>query len=97
MARARRNPPQAVWPWDEPPGRSARHLGKRPGPLWPLSAATVTVLAAGYGWLGEVVAGTAGAFIGCLAGLAVAGLLHLLVHRVVSGRPPPRPSPPPRD
>ncbi|MFJ4626854.1 hypothetical protein [Streptomyces sp. NPDC088847] len=59
-----------------------------------LPAVTVAVLAGGYGWLGDRVAGTSGAVVGCLVGLAVSGLLHLLVERAVSGRPP---SPPSRD
>ncbi len=60
--------------------------------MWPLPAATVAVLAAGYGRLGDVVAGTVGAVVGCLAAPAVSGLLYLLVERAVSGRPPSPPS-----
>lgn len=82
-----------VWPWDEPPGRrTARHRGGT-GSAWPVPAATVAVLAGGYGWLGSVIAGTAGAAIGCLLGLLVNGLLHLLVGRAMSVPPPSVPPP----
>ncbi|UXX91364.1 hypothetical protein N7U49_01515 [Streptomyces sp. AD2-2] len=49
-------------------------------------------MAAGYGRLGDVVAGTVGAVVGCLAAPAVSGVLYLLVERAVSGRPPAPPS-----
>ncbi|MEU0781266.1 hypothetical protein ABZ341_06725 [Streptomyces sp. NPDC006173] len=97
MALTGRGSEAPVWPWDEPPGR--RTVGHRSGSGsgWPVPAATVAVLAGGYGWLGSVIAGTAGAAIGCLLGLLVNGLLHLLVGRATSGLPPSRlpPSCPP--
>ncbi|WP_158697332.1 hypothetical protein [Streptomyces hokutonensis] len=91
MARTRRNGPHAVWPWDQQPSRGRTASD---GSAWLLPATTVAVLAGGYGWLGEVIAGIVGAVIGCLFGLVVSGLLYLLVERAVSGRPP---SPPSRD
>lgn len=91
MSHTRRNGPHVTWPWDEQPGRGRTGSG---GPAWLLPAATMAVLAGGYGWLGEVIAGTVGAVVGCLAGLVVSGLLYLFVERAVSGRPP---SPPSRD
>ncbi|GGV83598.1 hypothetical protein GCM10010512_29220 [Streptomyces thermoviolaceus subsp. thermoviolaceus] len=58
----------------------------------PLTAATLAVLAGGYGWLGFVVGGAPGALAGAAAGLALSGLLYLLVERAVSGpRPVHRP------
>ncbi|MGP2438338.1 hypothetical protein [Streptomyces sp. JW3] len=97
MARIRRNPRQQVWPWEESQGRrAAGHRGKRSGPVWLLSAGTVALSAGGYAWLGAVTAGPPGAVVGCLVGLTLSGLLHVLVHRMVSGRPPTRLSPPPR-
>ncbi|MFB6849665.1 hypothetical protein ACFCXS_33060 [Streptomyces sp. NPDC056373] len=83
-----------VWPWDEQPSR-----GTWFGDLsWLLPVATALVLAAGYAWLGETVAGAAGALVGCLVGLVVSGLLHVLVDRTVSGRRPARgPSSPRRN
>lgn len=91
MPRTQRNGPHAEWPWDRQPdgGRSASV-----GSAWLLPAATVAVLAGGYGWLGEMIGGTAGAVVGCLVGLVISGLLYLLVERAVCGRPP---SPPSRD
>ncbi|WP_405818631.1 hypothetical protein OG241_26830 [Streptomyces sp. NBC_01390] len=97
MARTRRNRSHAVWPWDAQPSRSAGYGRRQRGLTWMLPAATVAVFAGGYGWLGEVVAGTGGAVIGCLVGLAACGLLYLLVDRAVSGRPPAGSSPPSRD
>jgi molybdopterin biosynthesis enzyme len=88
MARTRRKGEHTVWPWDEQPSRPAGYGRRGRGPAWLLPAATVAVLTGGYGWLGEVVAGAVGAAIGCLVGLAVSGLLYLLVDRAVSGRPP---------
>ncbi|RZB14384.1 hypothetical protein StrepF001_38520 [Streptomyces sp. F001] len=56
------------------------------GGSWPLTAATLSVLAGGYGWLGSVVVGGgSGAVVGCAAGLALSGLLYLLVETAVSG------------
>ncbi|WP_328935033.1 MULTISPECIES: hypothetical protein [unclassified Streptomyces] len=91
MPRIRRNGPHAVWPWDQESGRGRTGSG---GSAWLLPAATLAVLAGGYGWLGEVIAGMVGAVVGFLFGLVVSGLLYLLVERAVSGRPP---SPPSRD
>ncbi|MDX3746435.1 hypothetical protein [Streptomyces sp. AK08-02] len=96
MARTRWNGSHAVWPWDERPARQAGYGRRECGLAWLLPVATVAVLAGGYGWLGEVVAGTIGAVIGCLAGLVACGLLYLMVNRAVSGRPPTGPSPPSR-
>lgn len=97
MARARRNPSQPVWPWEESHGgRAAGHRGKRSGPHWPLAAGTVALPTGGYAWLGAATAGPPGAVVGCLVGVTLSGLLHVLVRRMVSGRPPTRPSPPPR-
>ncbi|MET7386293.1 hypothetical protein ACFYPT_13070 [Streptomyces sp. NPDC005529] len=93
MTLTERGSEAPVWPWDEPPGRrTARHrVGT--GFARPVPAATVAVLAGGYGWLGSVIAGTAGAAIGCLLGLLVNGLLHLLVGRAMSLSPPSGPPP----
>ncbi|WP_371650743.1 hypothetical protein [Streptomyces mirabilis] len=52
--------------------------------------ATLTVLAAGYAWLGFVVEGVPGALVGCAAGLVLSGLLHLLLDWAVSGPRPAR-------
>lgn len=90
MTGTRRAAPQDAAPWDEPPGSGTRHSRARNDRSWPLPTATVAVLAGGYGWLGDVAGGAAGAVLGCLAGLAVSGLLYLLVDRAMSGRPPAR-------
>ncbi|WP_188278854.1 hypothetical protein [Streptomyces sp. CBMA152] len=58
------------------------------GGAWPLHAAAVAVLVAGYGWLGSVVDGAFGAAVGCAAGLILCALLYLLVESAVSGKAP---------
>ncbi|MFJ3633387.1 MULTISPECIES: hypothetical protein [Streptomyces] len=62
--------------------RGARRLG---GSVVPLTLLTTLLLAAGYGWLGMVADGPAGALIGAGAGLAVSAGIFVLVHRAVSG------------
>ncbi|MEU8790938.1 hypothetical protein [Streptomyces sp. NPDC048643] len=107
MAPTERETETPVWPWDEPPGRRTARHRRGTGFGWPVPAATVALLAGGYGWLGAVIAGTAGTAIGCLLGLVVNGLLQLLVGRAISGSAMPGPpmsgpaptgqSPPSRD
>ncbi|MGJ5752393.1 hypothetical protein FB563_0487 [Streptomyces puniciscabiei] len=90
MARLRRDVhggSQAEWPRDPEP-RTIRHGWARiNGGAWPLLAATVAVVVAGYGWLGSVVDGAFGAVVGCAAGLILCALLYLLVESAVSGKP----------
>ncbi|MFH0515654.1 hypothetical protein ACHBTE_00540 [Streptomyces sp. M41] len=57
----------------------------RTGGSWPLTAATLLVLAGGYGWLGSFVAGRYGALVGSACGLALSGLLYALVEMAISG------------
>ncbi|WP_406472079.1 hypothetical protein [Streptomyces sp. NBC_01615] len=90
MTDTRRAAAQVAAPWDEPPARERAHGRTGSDRSWQLSIATVAVLAAGYGWLGEVAGGATGAVIGSLVGLAVSGLLYLVVNRATSGRPPAR-------
>lgn len=85
MALTGRGTETPVWPWDEQPGRRTTRYRSGTGIAWPVPAATVAVLAGGYGWLGAVIADTAGAVIGGLLGQLVDGLLLLLVGRVTSG------------
>ncbi|MEV5788575.1 MULTISPECIES: hypothetical protein [unclassified Streptomyces] len=85
MALTGRGTETPVWPWDEQPGRRTTRYRSGTGIAWPVPAATVAVLAGGYGWLGAVIADTTGAVIGGLLGLLVNGLLLLLVGRVTSG------------
>ncbi|MFJ7299503.1 hypothetical protein [Streptomyces sp. NPDC099088] len=73
------------WPWDEQPARRTARNRSGTGIAWPVPAATVAVLAGGYGRPGAVIAGTAGAVTGGLLGLLVSGALLLLVDRVTSG------------
>ena len=85
------------WPWEPDVSRITRSLSARIriGGAWPLTAATLAVLAVlvgGYGWLGSVVGGAPGALAGAAAGLTLSGLLYLLVGRAMSGpRPVNRP------
>ena len=90
MTGTRRAAAQVAATWDEPPARGRAREKTGSDWSWQLPTATVALLAAGYGWLGEVAGGATGAVIGCLAGLAVSGLLYLLVNRATSGRPPAR-------
>lgn len=76
------------WPWEQEAVR-AEHRWPRIDGAWPLSAATLGVLAGGYAWLGSVVGGLPGALLGCVAGLVLSGLLFLLVESAVSGPRPP--------
>jgi hypothetical protein len=67
---------------------------------WILMAATLALLAGGYGRLGAAV-GHGPGVIGCVVGLTVNGLLYRLVGTAMSGRPQARqrgeePSPPVR-
>ncbi|MFJ8469713.1 hypothetical protein [Streptomyces swartbergensis] len=64
-----------VWPWEAEPTKAAPICARvRPGGSWPLTAATLAVLAGGYAWLGAAFGGTSGALIGCAAGLALSAL-----------------------
>ncbi|WP_369390800.1 hypothetical protein AB5J72_26430 [Streptomyces sp. CG1] len=78
---------RTVWPWDPEPRTTRRGWARINGGVWPLLAATVAVLVAGYGWLGSVVDGAFGAAVGCAAGLVLCALLYLLVESAVSGKP----------
>ncbi|UXX91359.1 hypothetical protein N7U49_01490 [Streptomyces sp. AD2-2] len=84
---ASRTVADGAWPWEpaatERRGpRTARRLLSE---AWSLSVLTTGLLAGGYAWLGFLVAGTAGALFGAVAGLSTSALLHLLVNRAVSG------------
>ncbi len=79
---------QMVWPWESEPEKAARVWTRaRPRGSWPLTAATLAVLAGGYAWLGSAFGGPSGALIGCAAGLALSALLRLLVETATSGPP----------
>ncbi|MEU9543383.1 hypothetical protein [Streptomyces mirabilis] len=84
LAREPRKGAPRGWPWEQEAARP-EHRWPRIGGAWPLGVATLTVLGAGYAWLGFVVAGVPGALVGCAAGLVLSGLLHLLVDSAVSG------------
>ncbi|MEU6346806.1 hypothetical protein ABZ883_38315 [Streptomyces sp. NPDC046977] len=96
VKRTRRDGAHFAAPWDEPErDRSPRLFGLPPwawsrrdsGGSWPLSLATLAVVAAGCAWLGAAVGHTVGALVGAVAGTVCAGLLHLLVDSAVSGKP----------
>lgn len=89
LAREPREGSPRGWPWEHEAARP-EHRWTRIGGAWPLGVATLTVLAAGYAWLGFVVEGVPGALVGCAAGLVLSGLLHLLLDRAVSGPRPAR-------
>ena len=78
LARSDRDGHQR-WPWDEEP--RSRHLR----PVAPLGAAGVAILVAGYAWLGAAFSGVVGAVGGVLLGLAVSGLLRLVLGPVTGG------------
>ncbi|MEU6756537.1 hypothetical protein [Streptomyces sp. NPDC046685] len=81
------------WPWDVPePRHRWKALGERRigGSGVSLTLLTTLLLAAGYGWLGTVADGPAGALIGAGAGLAMSAGIFFLVHRAVSGPAPSR-------
>lgn len=89
-ARGPRSGTHPVWPWEPEASRTTGTVSARIriGGAWPLTAATLAVLAGGYGWLGSVVGGAPGALVGAAAGLTLSGLLYLLVGRAVSGPSP---------